>query len=51
MEFMPHLKDLLRMKTFKARFVFGDRPVRSGQRKDLARQLWQAAHEQFVPVS
>ena len=51
MEFMPHLKDLLRMKTFKARFVFGDRPVRSGQRKDLARQLWQAAQEQFVPVS
>ena len=51
MEFMPHLKDLLRRKTFKARFVFGDRPVRSGQRKELARQLWEAAQAQFVPVS
>ena len=51
MEFMPHLRDLLRMKTFKARFVFGDRPVRAGQRKELARQLWQAAQEQFVPVA
>jgi 1-acyl-sn-glycerol-3-phosphate acyltransferase len=51
MEFMPHLKDLLRMKSFKARFVFGDRPVRSGLRKDLARQLWEAAQAQFVPVS
>ena len=51
MEFMPHLKDLLRMRTFKARFVFGDRPIRAGQRKDLARQLWEAAQAQFVPVS
>ena len=51
MEFVSHLKDLLKIRTFTCCLAFGPRPIVSSRRKDLASNVWRAAREQFVAVA
>jgi len=51
MEFVPHLKELLGIRTFTCSLAFGSGPVVALKRKDLAGSVWRAVREQFVPVS
>jgi hypothetical protein len=46
----PHLLQLLRMSRFEARIVFGEEPVRDGDRKALAARLHQGVAERFEPL-
>ena len=50
MTFLKHLYGLFALPRFDAEVVFGEQPVRDGDRKALARKLWAAVSAQFVPV-
>lgn len=50
MTFTRHLLDLLRVPEFTATLIFGAQTIQDGDRKALARRLWQAVDEQFIPV-
>jgi 1-acyl-sn-glycerol-3-phosphate acyltransferase len=50
MEFFPHFREMLKMKSFTATLTFGRRPVQAPERKELAHKLWHAVQEQFCQV-
>lgn len=49
--FGAHLFRLFQLREFSAVVHFGDEPVLNGDRKELARTLWEKVTEKFVPVS
>ena len=48
--FAEHLWELFQAREFTAIISFGDEPIHSRNRKELARQLWEKVNEKFVPV-
>src|SRR5215510_5109157 len=48
--FTQHGKELLKLSRFEAFITFGSHAIRSDDRKALARSLWIAVDEQFVPM-
>ncbi|MFN0087664.1 MAG: lysophospholipid acyltransferase family protein [Blastocatellia bacterium] len=48
--FLPHLAGLFQLRRFDAFITFGAEAIRAEDRKTLARRLWTAVNEQFVPV-
>ncbi len=48
--FAEHLWGLFQAREFTAIISFGDEPIHSRNRKELARQLWEKVIESFVPV-
>ena len=50
MTFLPHLAGLLQLRSFEARIVFGPEPIRAADRKELARELWTAVNDRFLPM-
>jgi len=50
MTFGDHLLRLLRLASVEAHLTFGAEPVRGSDRKELARDLWQAVRDRFRPV-
>ncbi|HEX9963137.1 MAG TPA: hypothetical protein VGB00_19550 [Pyrinomonadaceae bacterium] len=41
---------LFQIPKFEAILTFGDEPLQSENRKELARKLWEKVNERFVPV-
>ncbi len=50
MTFLRHLYGLLMLPHFDVSLAFGERPIREGDRKALARRLRSAVNAQFIPV-
>jgi hypothetical protein len=50
MTFLPHFYRLLQLRSVVATLVFGTHSIRADDRKLLARELWQAVNEEFIPV-
>jgi 1-acyl-sn-glycerol-3-phosphate acyltransferase len=50
MTFTPHIKELLRLSRFDAFITFGTHAIHSDDRKVLAKSLWGAVNDQFVPM-
>ncbi len=50
MSFFDHLYELLKIRSFKASVVFGDKTITSDDRKKLARSLHQEVKNNFRPV-
>lgn len=50
-DFLPHFINLLRIRSFSARLVFGDAPVVARERKVLATRLHQAVLQQAAKYS
>jgi 1-acyl-sn-glycerol-3-phosphate acyltransferase len=50
MTFTPHLLELLKLSRFEALITFGSHAIQADDRKLLAKSLWHAVNEQFVPV-
>ncbi|MDX2033150.1 MAG: lysophospholipid acyltransferase family protein [Blastocatellia bacterium] len=50
MTFLPHLVGLLQLREFDVFIHFGAEAIRAEDRKTLARNLWRAVNDQFVPV-
>ena len=48
--FMAHLWRLFQVREFTAAITFGDEPIQSDNRKELARQLREKVREKFIPV-
>ena len=48
--FMNHIWRLFSVREFKAVITFGDAPIASPNRKELARELHEKVKEKFVPV-
>ncbi len=48
--FLEHLLGLMSLHHVEARVTFSREPVRSGDRKELARLLWEETSRTFVPV-
>jgi 1-acyl-sn-glycerol-3-phosphate acyltransferase len=48
--FLVHLWRLFQMREFTAVLNFGEEPVLSPNRKELARRLWEKVSEGFIPV-
>jgi 1-acyl-sn-glycerol-3-phosphate acyltransferase len=48
--FIGHLWKLFQIPEFEATLTFGDEPLQSKNRKELARKLWEKVNERFVPV-
>jgi len=48
--FIGHIWQLFQIPEFKAIVTFGDEPVQSANRKELAQKLWEKVNERFVPV-
>lgn len=48
--FAEHLWYLFQVREFTATISFGDAPVQSGNRKELAQTLWKRVNEKFTPV-
>ena len=48
--FIGHLWKLFQIPEFEAIVTFGEAPVQSPNRKELARELWEKVSERFVPV-
>ncbi|HEU0185078.1 MAG TPA: lysophospholipid acyltransferase family protein [Blastocatellia bacterium] len=48
--FTQHARELLKLSQFEAFITFGTHAIRSDDRKALARSLWIAVDEQFVPM-
>lgn len=51
MSFFSHFFELLKLKRFQAKIVFGDEPVIDNNRKTLAKLLHQKVEEGFMPVT
>src|SRR5262249_22320277 len=49
-DFLPHLIDLLKVRRFDAFITFGDHAMQADDRKVLARNLWRAVNDQFIPM-
>jgi 1-acyl-sn-glycerol-3-phosphate acyltransferase len=50
MTFAPHLKEMLKLSRFDAHVTFGSHAIRADDRKLLAKGLWNAVNDQFVPM-
>lgn len=50
MDFVPHLLKLLLVSKFEATIVFGEDAIQADDRKLLARSLWNAVNDHFIPV-
>jgi 1-acyl-sn-glycerol-3-phosphate acyltransferase len=50
MTFLRHLYTLFMLPRFDASLAFGEQPIHEDDRKALARRLWSAVSEQFIPV-
>lgn len=50
MEFAPHLLKLLLVSSFDVTVVYGEDAIQADDRKVLAKSLWQAVNERFIPV-
>jgi 1-acyl-sn-glycerol-3-phosphate acyltransferase len=48
--FGRHAKELLKLPRFEAFITFGTHAIRSDDRKALAKSLWSAVNDQFVPM-
>ena len=48
--FGRHAKELLKLSKFEAFITYGSHAVRSDDRKALAKSLWSAVNDQFVPM-
>lgn len=49
--FGEHMWYLFKVKRVTAIITFGEQPIQSPNRKELAQKLWTAVNEKFVPVS
>lgn len=49
-EFVPHIFELLKMPGFRGSITFGEAPIVSRNRKELAEKLHESASAQFIPV-
>ncbi|MGH9836630.1 MAG: lysophospholipid acyltransferase family protein [Blastocatellia bacterium] len=50
MTFAPHVKEMLKLSRFDAHITFGSHAIRADDRKMLAKGLWNAVNDQFVPM-
>src|SRR5574341_203976 len=50
MTFAPHVKEMLKLSRFDAHVTFGSHAIRADDRKLLAKGLWNAVNDQFVPM-
>jgi 1-acyl-sn-glycerol-3-phosphate acyltransferase len=50
MTLLPHFKELLKLPHIDAVICFGSHAIQANDRKVLARGLWQAVNDQFIPV-
>ncbi len=50
MTFAPHATELMKLSKFEAFITFGSHAIHSDDRKMLAKSLWSAVNEQFVPM-
>jgi len=48
--FAEHARELLKLPRFEAFITFGSHAIRSDDRKALAKSLWSAVNDQFVPM-
>jgi 1-acyl-sn-glycerol-3-phosphate acyltransferase len=48
--FGRHARELLKLSSFEAFITFGSHAIRSDDRKALAKSLWSAVNDQFVPM-
>jgi 1-acyl-sn-glycerol-3-phosphate acyltransferase len=48
--FGRHARELLKLSRFEALIIFGSHAIRSDDRKALAKSLWIAVDDQFVPM-
>jgi 1-acyl-sn-glycerol-3-phosphate acyltransferase len=48
--FAPHVKEMLKLSRFEAHVTFGSHAIRADDRKLLAKGLWNAVNDQFVPM-
>lgn len=48
--FAQHSRELLKLSSFEAFITFGTHAIRSDDRKALAKSLWLAVDDQFVPM-
>lgn len=48
--FAAHLFRLFKLRRFTAIINFGNEPIRSSKRKELAQTLWEKVCEKFIPV-
>ena len=49
MTFLSHLYRLFQLTSFDAKVTFGSHSIRADDRKTLAKELWQAVQQEFVP--
>lgn len=49
--FMEHMWYLFQVKKITAIITFGDEPILSPNRKELAQKLWTAVKDKYIPVS
>lgn len=48
--FGQHLWRFFQLSEITALITFGEKPIQNDNRKDLAKELWQAVREKFIPV-
>jgi hypothetical protein len=48
--FGQHARELLKLSRFEAVIIFGSHAIRSDDRKALAKSLWIAVDDQFIPM-
>jgi 1-acyl-sn-glycerol-3-phosphate acyltransferase len=48
--FWRHARELLKLSSFEAFITFGSHAIRSDDRKALAKSLWSAVNDQFIPM-
>lgn len=48
--FVEHLWRYFRLTEVTAVLTFGEEPIQNDNRKDLAKELWEAVSEKFIPV-
>jgi len=48
--FFTHFFQLFGMPEFEATIIFGETKIQDNDRKTLAKKLWKAIHQQFIPV-
>jgi 1-acyl-sn-glycerol-3-phosphate acyltransferase len=50
MTFLPHAGTLLKLRSFEALITYGSHAIQADDRKTLAKSLWNAVNDQFIPV-
>lgn len=45
-----HLWRFFQLREVKVLMTFGDKPIQNPNRKELAKELWQAVREKFIPI-